>query len=408
MKEYKILLSIIFSGIWAQLVMIIASVIFARLYSPTAFGTLAYVSGFASIIAIVSGLRFDYIVFSKKESEKPLYNSISFLIMLSLHVLIAVILIGIDVLSELISDRTYWLVFFSFSSSVFYLSTQLLISVGNYSFFSKVRVLQAIVQLGTGFVFFYLNPTVGLILAYSVSQLAIGFLVYYFNFKPLFYLKINDIKACFLLNFKNALYNSVIILIQYSTPFAPILIGEYLYRTNDVGAFFLLSSAICAPLAIFRRSLVNLFNGELTSPKKARVLIGRMTNKFLVLVAIIVAMLCGIVLIILFSKEIVLLAFGKQWLLYSNLMLPLFVFFFLDMIFQPFTTLLPLWGKQNYSMFLESIRFGLVFFVLPFLAFWLSFSYLNLVIGYFVLSTLIYILTIFKVFQYIMPPLKIN
>lgn len=388
--------------------MIIASVIFARLYSPTAFGTLAYVSGFASIIAIVSGLRFDYIVFSKKESEKPLYNSISFLIMLSLHVLIAVILIGIDVLSELISDRTYWLVFFSFSSSVFYLSTQLLISVGNYSFFSKVRVLQAIVQLGTGFVFFYLNPTVGLILAYSVSQLAIGLLVYYFNFKSLFYLKINDIKACFLLNFKNALYNSVIILIQYSTPFAPILIGEYLYRTNDVGAFFLLSSAICAPLAIFRRSLVNLFNGELTSPKKARVLIGRMTNKFLVLVAIIVAMLCGIVLIILFSKEIVLLAFGKQWLLYSNLMLPLFVFFFLDMIFQPFTTLLPLWGKQNYSMFLESIRFGLVFFVLPFLAFWLSFSYLNLVIGYFVLSTLIYILTIFKVFQYIMPPLKIN
>lgn len=388
--------------------MIIASVIFARLYSPTAFGTLAYVSGFASIIAIVSGLRFDYIVFSKKESEKPLYNSISFLIMFSLHVLIAVILIGIDVLSELISDRTYWLVFFSFSSSVFYLSTQLLISVGNYSFFSKVRVLQAIVQLGTGFVFFYLNPTVGLILAYSVSQLAIGFLVYYFNFKSLFYLKINDIKACFLLNFKNALYNSVIILIQYSTPFAPILIGEYLYRTNDVGAFFLLSSAICAPLAIFRRSLVNLFNGELTSPKKARVLIGRMTNKFLVLVAIIVAMLCGIVLIILFSKEIVLLAFGKQWLLYSNLMLPLFVFFFLDMIFQPFTTLLPLWGKQNYSMFLESIRFGLVFFVLPFLAFWLSFSYLNLVIGYFVLSTLIYILTIFKVFQYIMPPLKIN
>ena len=388
--------------------MIIASVIFARLYSPTAFGTLAYVSGFASIIAIVSGLRFDYIVFSKKESEKPLYNSISFLIMFSLHVLIAVILIGIDVLSELISDRTYWLVFFSFSSSVFYLSTQLLISVGNYSFFSKVRVLQAIVQLGTGFVFFYLNPTVGLILAYSVSQLAIGFLVYYFNFKSLFYLKINDIKACFLLNFKNALYNSVIILIQYSSPFAPILIGEYLYRTNDVGAFFLLSSAICAPLAIFRRSLVNLFNGELTSPKKARVLIGRMTNKFLVLVAIIVAMLCGIVLIILFSKEIVLLAFGKQWLLYSNLMLPLFVFFFLDMIFQPFTTLLPLWGKQNYSMFLESIRFGLVFFVLPFLAFWLSFSYLNLVIGYFVLSTLIYILTIFKVFQYIMPPLKIN
>ncbi len=388
--------------------MIIASVIFARLYSPTAFGTLAYVSGFASIIAIVSGLRFDYIVFSKKESEKPLYNSISFLIMLSLHVLIAVILIGIDVLSELISDRTYWLVFFSFSSSVFYLSTQLLISVGNYSFFSKVRVLQAIVQLGTGFVFFYLNPSVGLILAYSVSQLAIGLLVYYFNFKSLFYLKINDIKACFLLNFKNALYNSVIILIQYSTPFAPILIGEYLYRTNDVGAFFLLSSAICAPLAIFRRSLVNLFNGELTSPKKARVLIGRMTNKFLVLVAIIVAMLCGIVLIILFSKEIVLLAFGKQWLLYSNLMLPLFVFFFLDMIFQPFTTLLPLWCKQNYSMFLESIRFGLVFFVLPFLAFWLSFSYLNLVIGYFVLSTLIYILTIFKVFQYIMPPLKIN
>jgi O-antigen/teichoic acid export membrane protein len=388
--------------------MIIGSVVFARLYSPSAFGTLAYVSGFASIIAIVSGLRFDYIVFSKKEREKSLYNIISFLIMFFFHLVLACITVGIDLLSDLISDKIYWLVFFSFSSSVFYLSTQLLISIGEYSFFSKIRIFQALLQLGTGFLFFYLNPNIGLILAYSISQLVIGILVYYFNFNSLFNLRIEEIKNCFLVNFKNAFYNSVIILIQYSTPFAPILIGEYFYHTNDVGAFFLLSSAICAPLAIFRRSLVNLFNGELTSPKKARILIGRMTNKFLILFGIILLLLSGIVIILIFSEEIVLLVFGKQWVVYSSFMLPLFVFFYLDMIFQPFTTLLPLWGRQNYSMFLESLRFGLVYLLLPLLAFWLSFSYLGLLIGYFFLSTIIYILTIFKVFKYIIPPLKIN
>tara|TARA_R110002124_G_scaffold81872_12_gene215423 strand:- start:1889 stop:3115 length:1227 start_codon:yes stop_codon:yes gene_type:complete len=408
LKEYKILLNIVFSGIWAQLVMIIASVVFARLYSPAAFGTLAYVSGFASIIAIVSGLRFDYIVFSKKDKEKSLYNIISFLIMFVFHLVVVFMILGLDLISDLISDRSYWLVFFSFSSSVFYLSTQLLISIKEYSFFSKIRVFQAIFQLGTGLLFFYVSPDIGLILAYSISQLLIGILVYYFNFNPFFNLKIKEIKDCFLENFKNAFHNSVIVLIQYSTPFAPILIGEYLYHTNDVGAFFLLSSAICAPLAIFRRSLVNLFNGELTSPRKARVLIGKTTNKLLILLGTLFLLVCGIVVILIFSEEIVLLVFGKQWVVYSDFMLPLFVFFYLDMFFQPFTTLLPLWGRQNYSMFLESLRFGLVYVLLPLLAFWLSLSYFNVLIGYFFLSTSIYILTILKVFKYIIPPLKIN
>lgn len=388
--------------------MIVCSIVFARLYSPSSFGTLAYLSGFASIIAIISGLRFDYIVFSKKDNEKSLYNIISFLVMFFFHLFFTVIIFGIDLLSDFISKKTYWVVFFSFSSSVFYLSTQLLISIQEYSCFSKIRIFQAVLQLVTGFLFYYFNPDIGLILTYSISQLFVGLLVYYFNFKSLFQLKVEDIKTCFLVNFRNAIYNSLIILIQYSTPFAPILIGKYLYQSNDVGAFFLLSSAICAPFAIFRRSLVNLFNGEMTSPKKAEVLIGKMKDKILILFGLLFFLLLGVVIIYFFSREIVLLIFGKQWVNYSNYILPVFVFFYLDMIFQPFTTLLPLWGKRNYSMFLESIRFGLVYLLLPFLAYWLGFNYFNLLITYFFFSTCIYILNIVKVYNYIISPLKTN
>jgi O-antigen/teichoic acid export membrane protein len=252
-----------------------------------------------------------------------------------------------------------------------------------------------------GFLFYYLNPSIGLILAYAISQLFVGLLVYYFNFKSIFQRTLEEIKKCFLVNIRNSFYNSLIILIQYSTPFAPILIGKYLYQSNDVGAFFLLSSAICAPFAIFRRSLLNLFNGEMTSPNKAKILIGKTKDKVLILFGIIFFLLLGVVIICFFAKEIVFFIFGEQWVSYSNFILPIFVFFYLDMIFQPFTTLLTLWGRQNYSMFLESIRFGLVYLLLPFLAYFLGFTYINLLIAYFFFSTCIYILNIVKVYSYI-------
>jgi O-antigen/teichoic acid export membrane protein len=406
LKKSKILLNIIFSSFWAQLIMVFGSIVFARIYNPSCFGTLAYLSGFASIIAIISGLRFDYIVFSKKNNEKSLYNITSFIVMFILHLLFIIVVSGIDLFSNFVDDKIYWIIFFSFSSSLFYLSTQLLISIQEYSLFSKTRILQAILQLFFGFFFFFMDSSVGLILAYSISQLIVGLLICYT--KAVVKLNFEYIKDCFFKNYREATYNTTIILIQYSTPFAPILIGNYLYNSDDVGAFFLLSSAFSAPFAIFRRSLVNLFNGELTSPDRAKVVVGKTKNKGLILLVLLLVLLLGMLIIYFFSIDIIFLVFGEHWVGYSKYILPIFVFFYLDMIFQPFTTLLPLWGNQNYSMFLEIIRFSLVYLVLPFFAKLLGLNYLNYLVAYFILSTCIYLLNIFKVYTCTISHLKIN
>ncbi|MFC0428839.1 lipopolysaccharide biosynthesis protein [Chryseobacterium scophthalmum] len=403
MKTYNIFFKIIFSGIWAQLLMVISSVLFARLYSPDDFGVLAYVSGFASIIAIVSGLRFDYIAFSKKEEEKHMFNVLTLFLMFVVHITLIFFVIISNFFSDLFSGRSYWLVFFSFSSSIFYLSTQLLVSIGNYKYFSRVRILQALLQLIFGFLFFYFNWNNGLVIAYSLSQLLIGLIVYNSYFKKISNLKINNLKECFLADYKHASYNTIIVLIQYATPFAPILFGQYLFNSKEVGAFYLISSAVASPMSILRRSLLNLFNGEVTSIQKAKDLITNFKKKNLVFLSLIFSFVFCVLFLFFYSEDVVLLFFGKQWLRYSYYVIPIFVFFFLDMIFQPFTTLLPLWGKQKFSMFFECLRFLLVFLVVPLVAYLMSFSYFSFFNFYFFATTLVYVLVIFKVYRSIYP-----
>ena len=404
LKTYNIFLKIIFSGIWAQLIMIISSVLFARLYSPEDFGTLAYLSGFASIIAIVSGWRFDYIAFSKKNEEKYIYNMIPLFLMFLMHLIFLIFAIVSNQFFDFFSGKSYWIIFFSFSSSIFYLSTQLLISIGNYSFFSKVRVFQALLQLLFGFLLFYLHFINGLIIAYSVSQLLVGFVVYRSYMKTKSDLNIYKLKECFLFDYKQAGYNTIMVLIQYSTPFAPILFGQYLFDSKEVGAFYLISSAIASPMSIFRRSLLNLFNGELTSVEKAKVLIINFKNKKIVLPFLFLTLITGIIFLNIYNQELVVLLFGKQWIKYSGYIVPLFVFFFLDMIFQPFTTLLPLWGKQKVAMLFECLRFLLVYLIVPVTAYLLSFSYFSFFNFYFITTTLVYLLIMLRVYKLINPP----
>lgn len=383
--------------------MIISSILFARLYSPEDFGTLAYLSGFASIIAVVSGLRFDYMAFSKKNEEKYEFNLLTLCLMFLIHLIFIFFAIVSNQFFDFFSGNSYWLIFFSFCSSIFYLSTQLLVSIGNYNFFSKVRIFQALLQLFFGFLFFYLHWVNGLIIAYSISQLLIGFIVYKSYLKNKFNLNKHKLKQCFLFNYKQAGYNTLMVLIQYSTPFAPILFGEYLFDSKEVGAFYLISSAIASPMSILRRSLLNLFNGELTSVQKAKTLINNFKNKNFVLLCLLLTLVIGVISLNFYNEEIVLIFFGKQWLKYSNYLIPLFIFFFLDMIFQPFTTLLPLWGKQKFAMLFECLRFLLVYLIVPLIAYLMSFSYFSFFNFYFVCTTLVYLLIILKVYKLIYP-----
>lgn len=402
MKQIRIFLIFLGSGIGAQILMIIASLFFARFYSPDAFGMLAYFSGFASLFAIISGFRFDYLVFSKDNKEKIFYNWISLATMLLLHLMFFTLIYFIRKSGFKSEKNSYWLVFYSFSTSIFYLSTQLLISFNKYSTFSKVRILQAFLQLSIGIALFYMGVRSGLFLAYSLSQLVIGLLTYSFYLKSLRQVGIQDVKKYFGLDFKNASFNTLLILIQYSTPFAPIVIGNYFFNKSDVGAYFLFSSSIGAPLAIFRRSVINFLNGEVVSISKGKEIKDRLFSKATFILLLISVVLTFVIFIIsTFSKSIVQIVFGIKWNNYSNYLLPLFIFYFFDALLQPFTTLLPLWGKSSFAIQYEVLRFTLVFLLLPIFAALFHMTYFQVVILYFVFTTTVYLLNIYRIHKFV-------
>ena len=58
------------NGILVQFLTIISTLIFSRLFSVDQFGSLAFYVSFGSLIAVVGGLRFDYLILKENISEK--------------------------------------------------------------------------------------------------------------------------------------------------------------------------------------------------------------------------------------------------------------------------------------------------------------------------------------------------
>lgn len=366
MKELKTFSALVGSGLLAQCLMFISSLIFSRLYPPTSFGELGYYSGFSSLVAVVAGLRFDYIAFSQPMEQRATSFATALVCATGLHALILAALLSANTADFAPSKTSYWLLVFSVATSTFYLATQFLIATAEYQLFARARMTQAVLQLLLGLAFYYVDIKIGLLICYSISQLLVGILLFQRYGKAVLQQKFAQISRRWNSSSSAAAHNTLLILLLYATPFAPILLGTAIYSAEEIGAYFLFSSAFAAPFAVFRRSAINVLNAEVASPHKALV-IARSAKKF-VPGAVAIALAITLASLLLFGSaghEVTLIIFGKAWVNYSTLMLPVFLFHFADAILQPFSTLLPLWGHQSLAMKFEVSRFLLVFAGLP-------------------------------------------
>lgn len=392
MRELKTFSMLIGSGFLSQALMFLGTLMLSRLYGPASFGELAYYTGFASLVAVVSGLRFDYVVFSRSDFDKLVFFAIALVCAGCIHLLIFMVLIGADVDGFDSYKTSYWLLFFSLSASLFYLGTQLLIAISEYAGFARLRLLQAVLQIVVGLLLYRLHPKFGLFLAYALSQMVVGVFVFFRYGRSV--LEVNKAQAtrCWKSCSRDATVNSLLVLMQYSTPFAPVLLGSLYFSGEEVGAYFLFSSAFAAPLSIYRRSAVHFLNGEVGSPLRAQMLAAEIKKRApLVIGVLLVITVLGSLIFSLAAREVATLLFGASWAAHSYLLLPLFLFYFFDALFQPFTTLLPLWGHQAVAMKYEVLRFAFVFFVLPFIIVVLSLNFYDAIISYFLVMSLVYI-----------------
>lgn len=394
LKAKSTFLNIFLSSFIVQIIMITGSLLFSRLYSPNSFKDLGLITSISSIVSLVAAWRFDYISFSKYSFEKNSCISIALILMLLTHIVLAIFLIQFNKEINFYNISVVLIFFSCFSTSIFYIGTQMLIANGSYSYFSKIRVVQALIQIFLGLIFFYLRVSQGLILTFVISQLIVGLIIYIENFNKLRLVSFKKLVPIISDNISYAIKNTLLVILQYSTPFAPMLIGGYFFLNADLGAYFLFSSAIAAPCSILRRSLLNYFHGEITNRTIGRdylfLLVSKVRKNTNILIFIILSMVILLFGLSIFSKNVVIIIFGKQWSNYSIYFLPTIIFFILDMILQPFTTLLPMWGFQRYSYVLESLRF-LATYIIPYLCLILfRIDFLQFLFLFFTINVVVY------------------
>lgn len=393
-SNLSVFLLMLGSGGVTQLALFLGAILLARMYGPENFGMLAFYLGIGSVVAVVSGLRFELIGFSQEADKKNIYYVLS----LVASVVVVLLVFGFSLLFNY--DAACVLLLICASSALFYLTTQHLISVGSYRLFSILRLLQVIAQVVVGVLLFEILPDNGLLIAYSLSQLIIGLYILVWSLDCFKGICIAQLKAAFEVKLKGALSNSLTSLLQYSTPFAPALLGSFFYSSAEVGAYFVVSQAIAAPLAIFRRSVINFLNGQAATPKKALEILKGLS-------AYLFPMLLGGGLFIffigfcasLYGTELMALLFGPHWQGFGSIVVPILIYFIMDMLLQPLTTLLPLWGYHGQALKFEGIRFLLVFAVLPAYALLSGVGFEGFLSLYFLLMMSVYVITLIEVFS---------
>lgn len=392
-KTFFLLVS---SGALVQSCLLLGAIFLSRLYSPGAFGEYGFYAGIASVLVVISGLRFDYINFTSGFDGNKKANF--FVISLGASFLVFLIVFFLaNLLAGYFPEKSgfaFWLLFFVASYSIFYQATQYLLARGQYRVFSRSRLAQVLLYIGAGVAFYKYYPDQGLSLAAILSQFILGVGVLLFLAKDLAQVSFRNMVLLWREYYRRAFVNSSISLLQSSAPFAPILFGTILFSSADVGAYFLFSQLVSSPLSVFRRSFMNFLNAEFNSPLELK---RALTGKYMLILKAIIALalivVLGVVLAIVFGRDFVGATLGGGWSEYWRLLIPMFVYYIIDSLLQPLTTLLPIWGRHGLAFRIEAARFVVIFLVLPITAWLFSVSFIIFCIFFYLVMVFFYVAT---------------
>lgn len=381
------------SSLLAQILLFAGSILFARMYSPAAFGELAQVTAIASIITIVAGLRFDHMAFSRDEAEKTELYGAAFLVLLVGSVIVGLASLVFWQVDAQRAEGFTWIVLFVIVNSTYYLCSQWQIALGNYLGYGQLRIVQAGLQLGLGAALFAALPAKGMLVAAIVSQAFAAVQIMKASFGQRLRVWSAQTRDCFKRNFRAAMTNSVSALLQYSTPLAPMIVGPMFLDKTDIGAYFLFSSAMAAPGAILRRTILSYFNGEMKSPERLRFLATQAISRFGIWALAGLGLLAAAGTVIgVYAQDLTGIVFGPAWRHYAALLLPLLLFFALDTLLQPFSTLLCMWEREGTQMAIEVLRFALTYAVWPWIVYAGHHDFFDAIRIYLLLMGFVYVL----------------
>ncbi len=378
--------SIFVGGGSAQLIIALSGLILARTFSPADFSKLALISSIATLASTVSALRFDHLAFrSKGKDEQNAYGTIGLTC-----ATISAFLVGATYLIlqhfKIIRSETSAaeILYFTLGVSIYHQITQYQLYTRNYSGFAKSRLAQALFYGSIPLIFQFINQddalTTGILLSFILSSV-----ISLYSVRKYFQWMSTYAVILFKEKFRSAVSNSCASLLQYSTPFAPVIIGGAFASNEEIGGYFLFSQMVAAPFSLARRSIINLYNAEYSNIEEVKIILTSKNRKKILtlLISIFSAFLFILILIHLFGRLIIINTIGEQWAGLAFMLTPIVFYYFADCLLQPITTLLPHWGATKYLLALESIRFSLVYPVGLFISYVANFNFFSYLLFFF-------------------------
>lgn len=393
----SVFIKLMSSGILVQLLMIATTLVFTRLFSVENFGELAFYASYGSILAVISGLRFDYLNLKDSIHDKYVGYLVSSMCCIILNIIIFFLLFVASYFYDVLSKYSLYSMFlFGISYGLFHSLSQYFIANKDYKNFIFCRLVQVssifIIGLSLYLAQYNNNP---LILSYSFAQLLLGFIGLLIIIRNnVVETTIQQTRVFFNENLSEALKNTIISFAQYSAPLVPVLIGGMLFDEKNIGAYFVFAQMISAPLSVIRRNLLVYLNGEFSSIQKFRSLFKYINKKYIALGCIFILFAFAVVYFL--DEEITLLVLGGQWVVFSYMFFPLLLYFIIDTVLQPITTLLPLWGNANYSISLEVLKIILLTTMLPLLTIYFSLSFMGFLLLFIAIMIIAYVMITLK------------
>lgn len=383
------------AGIFIQALALFLSPFLSRIYSVENFGVFGYFTSLTSLIPVFASFRLEFAYFIKK-------RNIEYFLISSVAASFIVSLISSTVIfCSTHTNISLFLLFCGiFTTSIYQIYSQLAIAQTEYKRQSISRVYQGLMQYTLVLVFGLIYPNSGLLISYILGQ-TVGIIYLSWNMKfKIESLKWVEEKKILKENKSFCISSTISCALQWSVPLAPMFVGKVVYGTEVIGVYFLISQSIQAPLAIIRRSILNIVTSELnnivTFNLKFKPLFNKYFKSLLLLLFVIIAGMFFITYN--YGEQIIGFIFGEQWKFGGTFLCYMIIYYLFDLSFQPFSHLLNLWGFYKYAFSVQIVQF-LVIYSISFLAgyFNLSFQlYLCLHYGFIIFC---YVLTLYLIFS---------
>jgi O-antigen/teichoic acid export membrane protein len=365
------------------------------MYSPEQFGIFAIFTSVITLIPIFSSFRLEYAFFIKKQN-------IEYFFIPALLITVSVSLISSVILSNIIFDNLSFIVLFLGISltSLYIIYSQFAIALKEYKHQSIARILQGFGQYFIVILMGLVCVNKGLVISFIVGQfLGILYLIYHIKINIHSY-QWNKEKQILKENKDYCISSTLASILQYAVPLAPTLIGNLWYKTELIGTYFLVSQAIMAPSNLIRRPLLNIVTSELTTRDRFKIsfipFLCRISLVKIIFSIILLSLFIGLVYT--FKEKIVIFVFGEKWVSGGIFLIYTCIYCVFDILLQPFSLLLNLWGKYRHVYIMTSLLFGIAY-INSFLAGWIDLSFPIYIILHYSIIIVYYIMMTYFVFQ---------